>query len=58
MKSVLTESKGLKRKLELVIPSEDVRKVFSAQYEKIQKKAGFRDFGRGNSLKHTEKKLW
>ena len=47
MKSALTESKGLKRKLELVIPSEDVREVFSTQYEKIQKKAKLSGFRKG-----------
>ena len=47
MKSALTETKGLKRKLELVIPSEDVQAVFSAQYEKIQKKAKLSGFRKG-----------
>lgn len=47
MKSTLTESGGLKRKLELIIPSENVQKSFSVQYEKIQKRAKLPGFRKG-----------
>lgn len=47
MKSTLTESGELKRKMELEIPAEDVRKGFSTQYEKIQKRAKIPGFRKG-----------
>ena len=47
MKSTLTESSELKRKMELEIPAEDVRNSFSAQYEKIQKRAKLPGFRKG-----------
>ena len=47
MKSTVTDSQGLKRKLELVIPVEEVRESFSRKYEQIQKKAKLPGFRRG-----------
>ena len=49
MKSEVTESRGLKRRLKLEIPVEEVRKSFFKQYERIQKKARIPGFRRGKA---------
>ena len=49
MKSEVTESRGLKRRLKLEIPMEEVQKSFFKQYERIQKKARISGFRRGKA---------
>lgn len=47
MKSSITEEKGLQRKLEFVVPVQEVEKCFSENYQKIQKKAKMPGFRQG-----------
>ena len=49
MKSAVTESQGLKRRLKLEIPVEEVRKSFFKQYERIQKKTRIPGFRQGKA---------
>ena len=59
MQSQILEKKGLKRKLELLIPSEEVEKSFSKSYHKIQKEANLPGFRKGKiplkTLRQTHK---
>ena len=47
MDSTVKEEKGLKRKLEFVVPVEEVESCFSKNYKKIQKKAKMPGFRQG-----------
>ena len=52
MESSIKEEKGLKRKLEFVVPLEEVENCFSKNYQKLQKKAKMPGFRQGeDSLK-------
>ena len=47
MESAVIERKGLKRKLEIIIPAEEVEKSFSRQCDHIQKKVRLSGFRKG-----------
>ena len=59
MQSSIKEEKGLKRKLEFVVPVKEVEDSFSKNYQKIQKKAKIPGFRQGKiplrTLKQTYK---
>lgn len=59
MESSIKEEKGLKRKLEFIVPVEEVENCFSTNYQKIQKKAKMPGFRQGKiplkTLKQTYK---
>lgn len=63
MKTRLIETKGLKRKLEFIIPSEEVEKSFAKSFKKVQKGAQIKGFREGkapiDAVKQTHyKKVW
>jgi len=58
MKSKVTEEKGLKRKLEFIVPVQDVENCFSENYKKIQKKAKMPGFRQGKVPVETLKKTY
>ncbi len=59
MESLIKEEKGLKRKLEFIVPANEVENCFSKNYQKIQKKAKMPGFRQGKiplqTLKQTYK---
>lgn len=59
MKSSITQEKGLKRKLEFIVPVQEVENCFSENYQKIQKKVKMPGFRQGkvplNTLKQNYK---
>ena len=58
MNSTVKEEKGLKRKLEFIVPVEEVESCFSKNYKKIQKKAKMPGFRQGKIPLSTLKKAY
>ena len=58
MKTRLIETKGLKKKLEFIIPSEEVEKSFSKSFQKVQKNSHIKGFREGKAPLETIKKVY